>query len=701
MNKYYIITYFIILFANLPFSYAAELDLNALEITLEDKKNIVAQGEVEAVYLEHRLKSDYLKYNKELGEIYSSGNIRYEDKNNNLFILADKINSNRDFTTINADNIFARLSNGDSFIAKYFKKKEQKSFYRKASYTACNICANGQRKTPQWQIDGSKILYDEAKQNIYITHAFFKVYKVPVLYLPKLIMPGPKVKKRSGLLTLKYESSSLLGNQVTVPLFFNLAPNYDLTYSPIIFSKNNIFHEVNFRYMNKLGNLNLDAGYLKENNQLRQKFAAENINIANDNREKWYLDLESNFNYKNFNIEIDALKISSKTFLERYKDDFMLYDYSKLNISNINLDQEFILGFGRIYNLSNKQRISELPHISYKKNIKFKQDINYNYHIDYVNLYEKSKIDRHRILYKDALSKKIITAGGSVLEAKFNNLFRLYYNDDKNNNDFYLNYVPQLSLNAKKPYVKQGKIFNYLFAPQLSLVATQKNTNSSKVSNLDAATSYINHANLLNSNKNSGADVLEEGVRFSYGIKEALYHDNFTLSNFIGQAFYKEKQDKISRVSGIKKDFSDIIGNLKFDYKNHVSYHYNYKLRQSDFAPYHHQMNLNLSAKKLTANIGYNRYKYNILESNAVFLNYLSGGISYLDKDKFKVSASHTRNLLDKTTDPQSGSVNSTIELELYGDCITYLFSVKKDFITTDNIKPELEFMFNFIIKGF
>ena len=54
-------------------------------------------------------------YNKKLGNIVAKDNVRYNSEENKLRFLATEINSNIDFTIINADNIRARLAE-DSYL---------------------------------------------------------------------------------------------------------------------------------------------------------------------------------------------------------------------------------------------------------------------------------------------------------------------------------------------------------------------------------------------------------------------------------------------------------------------------------------------------------------------------------------------------------------------------------------------------------
>ena len=52
---------------------------------------------------------------------------------------------------------------------------------------------------------------------------------IPVMYLPYFSHPDPSVKKRSGLLMPTIETDNNLGDTLSIPIFYNIADNQDLT----------------------------------------------------------------------------------------------------------------------------------------------------------------------------------------------------------------------------------------------------------------------------------------------------------------------------------------------------------------------------------------------------------------------------------------------------------------------------------------
>ena len=106
--------------------------------------------------------------------------------------------------------------------------------FRKGVYTACEPCRDNPGKPPLWQIKAARIIHDQAEQTVYYEDARFEFFGVPIAYLPVFFHPDPTVKRKTGFLTPSFMGSRAIGYGVTTPFFWNLAPNYDVTFSPTI-----------------------------------------------------------------------------------------------------------------------------------------------------------------------------------------------------------------------------------------------------------------------------------------------------------------------------------------------------------------------------------------------------------------------------------------------------------------------------------
>ena len=73
---------------------------------------------------------------------------------------------------------------------------------------------------------------------------------LPIFYTPWLQFPLDD-RRRTGLLWPDFGNDSTGGLDITAPIYFNLAPNYDALYSPRYIQERGLNHELKTRYLNK------------------------------------------------------------------------------------------------------------------------------------------------------------------------------------------------------------------------------------------------------------------------------------------------------------------------------------------------------------------------------------------------------------------------------------------------------------------
>ena len=103
------------------------------------------------------------------------------------------------------------------------------------------------------------IFQDNEKKTIYYDHARIHLFNLPVFYLPYFSHPDPSVNKRSGFLMPTVETDQNLGDSFSIPVFYNIKSNIDLTFTPTLKSKSNDFYLMNYRHLNNTGLFSFDA----------------------------------------------------------------------------------------------------------------------------------------------------------------------------------------------------------------------------------------------------------------------------------------------------------------------------------------------------------------------------------------------------------------------------------------------------------
>ena len=103
--------------------------------------------------------------------------------------------------------------------------RENYRLLKNATFTSCLQGDNA------WSIDANEMRQYIKEEYAEMWHARFKVQGVPVFYMPYFQLPIGD-RRRSGMLIPSAGSSSRDGYWYTQPMYWNIAPNYDATFTP-------------------------------------------------------------------------------------------------------------------------------------------------------------------------------------------------------------------------------------------------------------------------------------------------------------------------------------------------------------------------------------------------------------------------------------------------------------------------------------
>lgn len=162
---------------------------------------------------------------------------------------------------------------------------------------------------PTWQINAKNIDINTDTGRGEAYNATLKVKNTPVLYLPYFNFPIDD-RRTSGFLLPRGGFSTQGSFNVQLPYYFNLAPNYDATVTPTIFTDRNPMLTGEFRYLTeKFGYGSLTGSYLPNDKQYND-----------EDRTRFYYD--HHWQSKDIpNLSIDALYqyVSDPKFLNDFE----------------------------------------------------------------------------------------------------------------------------------------------------------------------------------------------------------------------------------------------------------------------------------------------------------------------------------------------------------------------------------------------
>ncbi len=112
-----------------------------------------------------------------------------------------------------------------------------------------------------WWLTAGRIRLDQESGRGHGYDVTLRFKNVPILYTPYINFPIDD-RRQSGLLTPSAGYSSKRGLDLSVPWYWNIAPNYDATLAPRILSRRGLMLESEWRYLRPRMGGTLDLSYL-------------------------------------------------------------------------------------------------------------------------------------------------------------------------------------------------------------------------------------------------------------------------------------------------------------------------------------------------------------------------------------------------------------------------------------------------------
>ena len=642
-----------------------DIEITADKIELLDNGNkIKATGNI-LIQTENYLSStDNLIYDKSKEKVKTSGNIIIKDKLENYYYF-DKFISDKGFSKASGTNAKIRLNDGSRIVGKSFIRTDSNiNQINNAIYTPCLQKNYITENCPGWKLSAKKVVHDVEKQNIYYEGATLSILNVPVLYSPFFSHPDPSVKKRSGLLIPSVSSDNNLGTTFSIPYFFNLSSNYDVTLTPSIQSKADDYYSINYRYLTKNHQFNIDSSISNDESNTGTKnhiFVNGGVKIL-FGKFDYKIQTSNNDTYlrKNY-IDEATILTSGLNFTKEMSNsylDFSSYIYKHLN------------------NTSNQKWEYVYPNVSY--------DI-YNYKDPIYGL--NWKIDNSLLNYKtinkdyeQQLSSEILSDDVHISKKtglKFVNTIqnRLIYFNNSVNNYSQLRVFPQLSSKISYPLSKSKNNRSEILEPiVMPILAPHNNyTNDQNISN----------SNIFSLNRETSLSQWESGPRINYGINWLVSNSDLVINTSIGQSI-KAKKDNSTEISnffiGNTLDFGN-IGYIKTDIT----------IDRQDLYLKDNNINSSLNFGQIKFGLDYDYETLNKIKTSEQIS--IGAKINFY-KDTDLIMSARKDLMNDK-------SIGNTIGLNYENDCLAISLNYFTDFTVIDDIKNSHGFSINIVLKPF
>ncbi|HEX2584555.1 MAG TPA: LPS-assembly protein LptD [Steroidobacteraceae bacterium] len=243
-----------------PGSVVPKLDYSSIPVLFSfDGGNSILNGEsdltgAKASQGNRSITADTLHYDFATKSIKADGNVSYEDDQFQVSGRDANMDSNAGVEFNQAG--FALKSRAGRGSATSIQLSPQGNLHLDTvRYTTCPA------NKPDWELQLSSLDINQATRTGTGRNVRLEFKGVPLFYTPWISFPVGNERK-SGFLFPNFRSSSRGGYSLLVPWYWNIAPNYDATFTPIIDSRRGAELDSEFRYLSDLNQGNLMAAYL-------------------------------------------------------------------------------------------------------------------------------------------------------------------------------------------------------------------------------------------------------------------------------------------------------------------------------------------------------------------------------------------------------------------------------------------------------
>jgi LPS-assembly protein len=220
--------------------------LRAREVRGRPDLETVAEGDAEFRRGNLVIRADRLSYDHPDDLAQARGNVRVSRDGNVYSGPELQLHVQRfEGYFLNPSYHFGRTGAGGT-AQRFDFLDEQRAIATGATYTSCP--APEGFGGPAWLLSTDRVKMDfEANEGI-AENAVLRFYGVPILAAPVLSFPLTDERK-SGWLPPSINIDSKSGLQVSMPYYWNIAPNRDATLTPAVSAKRGVGGELEFRYL--------------------------------------------------------------------------------------------------------------------------------------------------------------------------------------------------------------------------------------------------------------------------------------------------------------------------------------------------------------------------------------------------------------------------------------------------------------------
>ena len=564
---------------------------------------VVAEGNVELARGGRILRADRITFDRAAGVARAFGNVVLLEPGGGA-LFAERAELAGDLKDGFIEGFRARLGGHARLAANRAALQDGvRAELAQAVFSACEPCEEDPRRAPVWQVKARRVTHDRERRQITYRDAMLEMWGAPVLYLPWLRHPDPTVTRQSGFLPVSAGHDDDLGFRLATPWFWNIAPDRDATFTPILTSKRSVIGAGEYRQLFRNGRLEL-SGSLAELDERAGEDAGNgprgHVRLQAEMHPDPVWRLRGQFHRTSDDGYLDLTGLDSsdrlRSFLEA--EGFMTRSYLRAGLFDVQDLREGVSG--------DASPIAA-PELLYEWREPPSPDGAWRARVGAAALHRRRGAENRRITTEIGWRREQVTPGGHRFELGAD-LGADAASGDGAAGGTRFRLLPRLDAGWRYPLAGSFGAAAVTVEPRVQVALARNDADADRFPNEDGRAVEFEFGNLFALDRFPGLDGADAGQRMDYGVEFGLHHpDGWHLEAGIGQSRRRKADRSAPAGSGLDSAWSDIVGRIALTAGRATSFSYRFRLDKNDLSARQTALDLDAGPEELRLHLRYAR----------------------------------------------------------------------------------------------
>lgn len=670
--------------------------------------SIVAKGKVEVSQGARLLTADSVSYDEKLDRVVATGNVILREPDGEV-VEGEYVELTDQMKEGLIKQIRLLLSDDSKMVARSgYRKQGEYTALDGAIYSPCKVCKTDPTAKPLWQLRSQDVLWDEKAKNVIYQNARLEFWGVPVLWTPFMRHADPSVKRRSGFLSPYIGGGINTGGMIVSPYFIEIAPDSDLTITPMFNTQSALILGAEYRKRFSKGVLEMEAsgGRSKRQSDPAPISVQPQPPVKEFMDNRWHVAGKARFDLSDtWRLKAQVERASDQTYLKRYE----YWGLSeKKALTSYGMAERFL---GRTYGTVQAYTFQGLrPGDSARTSPNVLPSLRYVYTSEpgvfggrwtadtsVLSIYRQEGVQSRRLSSTVGWERPFATGWGDIYTVGTQVRGDFYHADQfSHKTQSKGRGLPQAYVDWRMPFVQYSDKQQILVEPILGLIAAPTYSQDSSIYNEDSRIIELDDGNIFSLQRFPGLDVLDGGTRFNYGVHMGVYGGSVGQTDlFLGQTYHLSTPEAFLQKTGFGTRLSDYVGRVKWAPYEFLSLGYRFRADQSSFKFKRNEVTFEVGKPIFKVKGDFVDIDQVQNSQDGIGQRQLTLGLNSQFHKFWKGELYGTRDLARG-----GGALKQGIGLTYQDECFTTTASIERSFYEDRDLKKETRFMIRVKFKN-